>query len=220
MSLMPDIAESAPPPRRAKKAEGRQSSKKSDATRQRILDAAAAECAESGYSLTKLSDIAQAAGIHISALYYHFDTKEALFTEVLGHVATRAADALQATLAELAETTNPRARLEAAIRVHLRYILPQDVYGRAHINIILQAPASVRAVARDITRMESTIFQKLLADAAAAGEIRQDLDPTLSRMILFGAMNWSVEWFRQGPSTVDDLADHVIKIFFDGLARR
>jgi AcrR family transcriptional regulator len=217
---MHEIAESSPPPRRAKKAEGRQASKKSDATRQRILDAAAAACAEQGYSLTKLSDIAQEAGIHISALYYHFDTKEALITEVLGQVAKRAVSALDATLAELAETTNPRARLEAAIRVHLRYMLPRDVYGRAHINIILQAPASVRALARDITRMESTIFQKLLAAAAAAGEIRPDLDLTLSRMVLLGAMNWAIEWFRDGPSTVEDLADHVIKIFFDGMARR
>jgi AcrR family transcriptional regulator len=219
MSRMPDIAP-APPPRRAKKAEGRQSSKKSDATRQRILDAAAAECAEQGYSLTKLSDIAQAAGIHISALYYHFDTKEALFTEVLAQVTSRASNALHGKLAELAETTNPRARLEAAIRVHLRYILPQDVYGRAHINIMLQAPASVRAVARDITRIESATFQKLFAAASKAGEIRKDVDLTLARMVLLGAMNWSVEWFRDGPSTVDDLADHVIKIIFDGMASR
>ena len=39
-------------------------------------DAAAAIFAEKGYSLTKLSDIAQSAGIHLTGLYYYYDNRE------------------------------------------------------------------------------------------------------------------------------------------------
>jgi AcrR family transcriptional regulator len=52
-------------------------------TEARILEAAGAAFASSGFLGAKLADIAMSAGITRPSLLYHFDSKEALHTEVL-----------------------------------------------------------------------------------------------------------------------------------------
>ncbi|MSW20533.1 MAG: TetR family transcriptional regulator [Actinobacteria bacterium] len=53
---------------------------KSERTRTRILDAAAAVFSEQGYG-ARLSDIARHAGIQTGSLYYHFSSREELVDE-------------------------------------------------------------------------------------------------------------------------------------------
>jgi len=50
--------------------------RKSDATRQRILDAAALVMSREGYAGTKLADIAAEANIKIATLYYYYRSRE------------------------------------------------------------------------------------------------------------------------------------------------
>jgi AcrR family transcriptional regulator len=52
-------------------------------TRRAVLEAAAAVFAENGYAAAKVSDILKAAGVTKGALYFHFDSKEALARGVL-----------------------------------------------------------------------------------------------------------------------------------------
>lgn len=61
--------------------------KKSEASRQQVLDAAIVALAERGYAHTSVSDIATAAGMSKGAVHYHFDSKEHLIGEVLAHCA-------------------------------------------------------------------------------------------------------------------------------------
>jgi TetR/AcrR family transcriptional regulator len=66
--------------------------------RPKLLNIARAAFAEDGYAGTSLSIIAEAAGIRKASLYYHFETKEALYFEVLasalGDLSTLIGDAL------------------------------------------------------------------------------------------------------------------------------
>ena len=55
--------------------------RKSDITRQAILDSAARAFRLSGYSGARLSDIAAGAGMQAGSLYYHFDSREALLIQ-------------------------------------------------------------------------------------------------------------------------------------------
>jgi len=52
-------------------------------TRQRILDAAEALFARQGYPATTVKQVAECVGVKPPALYKHFDSKRALFEEVL-----------------------------------------------------------------------------------------------------------------------------------------
>lgn len=56
--------------------------KKSDATRERILEAALARFRKRGFDATTMRDIAEAAGASLGSAYYYFPSKEAL---VLAH---------------------------------------------------------------------------------------------------------------------------------------
>lgn len=204
---------------RARKAQGRQPSAKSAATRQKILEAATLEFARNGYGATRLSDIADSLGIHLSGLYYYFDTKEELASQVIGQVPFQAAGAIDAVLAELPQDVPTLDRLKAAIQVYLRFILRDNEHLRANVNIAREAPPEVRDQALAITREESNVFRKLIEEASKAGSVRDDVDLTMARMVLFGAMNWSIEWFVPGRLSPDEFADQLIEIIFNGIKR-
>jgi len=57
--------------------------------RQKILDVAEGLFTEHGYQSVSIRQIAQACGLTNAALYYHFDSKEALYKEVLEHYTAR-----------------------------------------------------------------------------------------------------------------------------------
>ena len=79
---------------------------RSEATRQRILDAAMDLFSEVGYAAAGLGEIIERAGMTKGALYHHFDSKEALATaiieqgdnltrDVFGHVCQYSSPALE-----------------------------------------------------------------------------------------------------------------------------
>ncbi|MBK7586005.1 MAG: TetR/AcrR family transcriptional regulator [Myxococcales bacterium] len=65
----------------------RRTYKKSEASRQQVLDAAVRALAERGYARTSVSDIAEAAGMSKGAVHYHFANKDDLIAQVLVHCA-------------------------------------------------------------------------------------------------------------------------------------
>lgn len=200
----------------SRKALGRRPTKKSMETRQSILDAAAAIFAKKGYSLTRLSDIAKSAGIHLTGLYYYYDNKEELVSDIICYVPSRAATALKEALNALPSTSSHRERIERAFTVYLEHILKDDAYVRAEHRIASQISPKLRKPALYVTREINAIWGKLLDDAVAAGEIRSDVDMTMLRMLMIGSMNWAVEWFRSDISPPSRLADALKTLFFDG----
>ena len=61
----------------------RRTYKKSEASRQQVLDAAIRALASAGYARTSIGDIAAAAGMSKGAVHYHFDSKDDLIAQVL-----------------------------------------------------------------------------------------------------------------------------------------
>ena len=200
----------------SRRASGRKATRKSETTRQQILDAAAALFAERGYSLTRLSDIAERAGMHLTGLYYYYDNKEELVSDIICHVPARVAAGLKDALDALPATASKRQRLETAFTVYLSYILKDDDYVRADHRIASQISPEVRERAINISRDINAIWRALLDEAAAAGEIRTDIDMTMLRMLMLGSMNWAVEWFRADLSPPERLADAMKILFFQG----
>jgi AcrR family transcriptional regulator len=82
-----------------------------EAKRERILDAARQVFEADGLEAASLRGIAAAAGYTPAALYFHFDSKEALYAEVLAASVARLAEAIGAAASK---TEEPAARLSAA----------------------------------------------------------------------------------------------------------
>src|SRR5471030_1580798 len=86
--------------------------RKSEITRQRILDAAARVFSEQGYSGTRLTDIAARAGMKAGSLYYHFDSRETLIDAVMQVGTRRTHTAALEKLRVLPAGTPPLRKLE------------------------------------------------------------------------------------------------------------
>src|SRR5689334_12394519 len=68
----------------------RRRAKRSDDTREQIIHAAAELLATQGYTATSLEQVAAHAGITKGTIYYHFESKEALYWAVVEPAAGRA----------------------------------------------------------------------------------------------------------------------------------
>ena len=68
----------------------KQTSRRSSLAFERILDAAVEQIAAEGMQGVRLAQIAKAAGVSVSLIHYHFETREVLLEEALMHAYTRA----------------------------------------------------------------------------------------------------------------------------------
>jgi AcrR family transcriptional regulator len=192
---------------------------KSERTRRRILDAAAVAFRR-GYASVTLKDIAALAGMQAGSLYYHFDTKEELVEAVLDAGVDGAIAATREAVDALGPDADPVARLRAAIAAHLRFVLAEDAYASANIRILGQVPEAIRERHLKRQRAYGAFWRTLFRQAAAAGAIRPDVDLSVARMLALGALNWSVEWYRDGRRTPGEIAAHAATMILDGITPR
>lgn len=198
------------------KAKGRKP-KKSEVTRARILDAAAYVFRQKGYALTRLGDIAKRAKTQTSSIYYYFESREAIVAEVLKIANERTSEFVQNALAEVSQDATAREKITAAIRGHVAIVLSGDQYTSAHMRIFDQIPPSMREHFLRVLDQTAEVWRALFQEAREAGEIRADMDLSVVRLLLLGMMNWSIEWYKPGRLTPDELARHAAILLFEGV---
>jgi TetR/AcrR family transcriptional regulator, cholesterol catabolism regulator len=205
---------------RAGNAAGRKELKKSALTRQRILDAAASIFALKGYGRTLMGEIAESAGIHITALYYHFNTKDDLAEGVINHIAfVNHRDIVHCMKALPPEATFFE-KLRTAIRTQLEGIVTHREYILAQSKVLTELPDARQERHRAIWRKSAAFWRQLLQEGKKAGAIRADLDPSIVRMTLQGSINWTIEWYRPGGRSAREIADQFADTMLNGIAVR
>ena len=190
---------------------------KSDRTRQRILDTAAQEFRKRGYAGTKVNDIAFAADMRAASIYYYFESKEQLFEQVLEIGLRLAFDAVRKAVEALPESAGHRERINAAIEAHLSMLLEYGDYSSANIRNFGQTPADIQERQMELRHTYGEYWRKLLTDAQEDGQVRTDVDLSLFRMFLFGAMNWSLEWVKPAKMSAAEIAQQLSQTLFDGI---
>lgn len=192
---------------------------KSARTRQRILDAAAVVFREQGYANARLSDIAERAGIQTGSLYYHFDSREALVAEILHLGIETAWHNVRAAVDTLPPSASPLDRLSTALRAHTLAVLEISDCSSAQAKIVGQVPPDVARPHRAEQRAYGNYWNELLLDAQQGGAIAPDADLFAIRMLAFGAMNWTAEWFTPGRSgEAAAVADQAVRLILHGIA--
>src|SRR5262245_24506053 len=106
---MPATAKSAPRTARATMR---------DSVRSSILDAASDVFVRSGFHRTRMTAIARAAGVAVGTLYNYFDSKEAIFDQIM---ATRGA-AFRSEIAPVLRAGTPSEQLANLVRSLLAHI--------------------------------------------------------------------------------------------------
>lgn len=190
---------------------------KSERTRERILDAAAAAFRERGFSATRLSDIADRAELQAPSIYYHFGSKEELIEVVLALGVERTYEHVKRRVAEVPKN-DPLGRLRAAIEGHVEMVLETGNYSAANLRLYGQMPDDIRDRLQQTQRQVGRYWNRLLLDARRAGAIRDDLDLSATRMLILGALNWTAEWYQPGGRlTPAQLAELAATIVLDGI---
>lgn len=183
--------------------------------RRGVLDAAAELFVTHGYEGTTLRKIAAAAGIKAGSIYHHFDSKEALFLAVLRDGMTVMVDAFDHAASETNSSVDTAQRLQAHVRAHLGAVFENGPYTTAHVTSFFIAPVAVReqiVPARDAyERQWALLFKELFPD-------RKPKDLRLKRLILFGSMNSTAEWFdTDGNVSINQLATTISDHFLNGM---
>ncbi|SDP94880.1 TetR/AcrR family transcriptional regulator [Lentzea jiangxiensis] len=181
-----------------------------------LLVAAAELFYERGYDGTSIQDLAHRLGVTKSALYHHVPGKEAL----LRLAVDRALDGLFAEVAKL-DAVGGRAvdRLEHLVRGSVAVLVERLPFVTLLLRVRENSETERDALAR--RREFDQVVTALVADAAAEGDLRADVDPATTTRLLFGMVNSVIEWYRpQGGLGAAELADAVVRVAFDGLRVR
>lgn len=183
--------------------------------RRRILDASAELFVEQGYVGTSLRQIAGAAGIQPASVYHHFRSKEDLFVAVLDDGIEVMVEAFEFAARAVQDEPERHARLLAHVRAHLGAVFEHGPYTTAHVTAFFSAPESIRRrVVPQRDRYEER-WQELLAHLAPG--LPHDTR-RLHRLLLFGAMNTTVDWYDiDGDVSLDEIASTITDQFLIGI---
>lgn len=175
--------------------------------RAEIVRAASRLFAEKGFAGTTIRDIAKAVDMQSGSPFYHFKTKhDMLLAVVLEGMATIS----RAVGAAAARGGSPREVFEAMLLAHLEQLLAED--GRHFAATLLHEshhlePAALAVLIEQKDAYEA-LWQKALRDLKRAGAIGDD--SRVTRLLLMGALNWTVQWYRpNGGRTVRQIAKQI-----------
>ncbi|MDP5336904.1 MAG: TetR/AcrR family transcriptional regulator [Paracoccaceae bacterium] len=160
--------------------------------REELLDRAGELMAAKGYDGTSMRDIASAVGMLPGSLYYHFESKEALFLALHQRVVAVMEARVSAALAAADDSGfGPWDRLEAAATAHLEGLIET---GNLVAIVSPEFLGEREGISAQI-RLERRRYEQIFRDLFSALSMPQDVDRTLLRLHLFGALNWAPIWF-------------------------
>ena len=173
--------------------------------RDELLAAAAKVFSERGYEAASLREICADAGILAGSMYHHFRSKEDLFVSVhaagfrhLNEAVDRALDG----------RNDPWLRFEAAIAAHLTALVERtDVIAVTTASLFhMEGNRLQRRLNRQREAYENR-FRKLVR----ALPLPPDVDRSLLRLALLGAINWTRVWYRPGKRTPAQIGHHLVQ---------
>lgn len=190
-----------------------------DDTRQRILDAAARLFSRGGIASSSMREIAKECGIVAGSLYNHFESKDEIVSEIFDLGITCVADAVKKDMAKLEKNVDFRRMLTAATRAHLNAFFVYGDYTATHIRNFKQAPKKIQKKNIKARDAYETLWINLLEKGVASGALSADIDLNLARLLLFGSLNWTLEWLRpKVQKDLDSLAETAVRMFLHGCA--
>ncbi len=190
------------------------------ATRAAILEAAASLFAENGYAETGVAQICRRAGISRGALYYHFESKEALFMELVDSQLTGLKKALERSIGGAVDLPTTLRRLS-----HLVQELTRPGYAKANIFLEVWAQASREQTVREALLNSSRHFEELLTQLIRRGIDEgtfAPINPAAGAKALLATAGGAVMHSLIGPedSGWAGATEESINIMINGLKRR
>lgn len=177
---------------------------------QALLEAARQEFAEHGYGSTSIRDIAQRAGISLSALYHYYGGKQELLHALLDEGMDRFCRACDVALAGAGD--DPAERLEALVEATVRFRTGQRDRSSIEMMEDRSLNPEQRAHFRRRQAAASRMFQDVVADGLTRGIFLTPY-PDDARRAILAMCNAVSQWYRpDGELTVEDLVERYVSL--------
>ncbi|WP_280154849.1 TetR/AcrR family transcriptional regulator [Piscinibacter sp. XHJ-5] len=181
--------------------------------RRALLRAAARLFRRQGFDGTSTRDIAAAVGMHSGSPFYHFESKGALLYAVMEEGMRSAIERQAEALAAGGEATDVLRRL---IGNHFGTL---HGTGRDFIPVMLYESRSLNTRQRNgiakLQREYEAPWMPVLQALARQGRLRADVH--LARLLIFGALNWSVQWFdARKRASLEQVTEAAMRLFIHG----
>ena len=186
-------------------------------TRDHILKSAAKLFRDQGYVATTLRQIADAAGIQAGSVYYHFRSKDEILTEILDTGIDEVRKSVAGRLDALPADATPRQKIAAGIEGHLLGLLQHGDFTSASIRTYGQLPAHLKRSSQLRRKDYSAFWDSLLSEASEHGGLRTGVDLHIARLVILGAVNWTVEWYDPKQGSVQKVSRQIASLISDGV---
>ena len=160
-------------------------------TRVQILEAATELFAERGFYGASVRDITGRVGASVNAISYHFGSKEELYLEIVGQLAT---DQLELAERVLSSPAHSVAELSVRLEIFFTQLLECYLDNRDTVRILFREYELLLPHAPDdvVGRLFQTseVISRFIRDAIDTGLVRKTIDPDIvAGLLLDRAMN-------------------------------
>ena len=151
--------------------------------REQILAAAVRVFAERGYEATRISDIANEAGVAYGLVYHYFGSRDAIRDAVFRETWSRMLEAVRT--AEQTAGSAPE-RLELVVKIVLRAWRDDPDVVRLIVREVARSPR----LQDELDQVGAALgtLERIVAVGQQEGTIRASLDPSLCARMLYGAL--------------------------------
>jgi AcrR family transcriptional regulator len=190
--------------------------------RRQILDAAIRVFARQGFHSTRVSDIADEAGVAYGLVYHYFNSKE----EVLNELFTERWSLLLAAIDEAdAGGRPPRAKLEAVAAFIIQSYRHDPELMKVIIVEVTRAANSFGQTHLTEIRRAYDSIARIVEGGQETGAFRSDIDPAFASMSFYGAIEqllsgWIFDLIPAADSDFAKAKDFVVATICDGLEPR
>lgn len=176
-----------------------------------ILNVAAELFSERGYAQTSIRDIANHAGLLPGSVYHHFPSKEDLYLEIHREGFRRV---MSRVTTAAAQGSDPWDSLRRACQVHVYGMLAGSPVDR-----ITGHSLSLTGHQELFEKVKSdrAAYEKLFRSLVDALPLAPEVDRSLLRLTLLGALNWVVIWYREGRQSPEAIADAMVAMLRTGV---
>jgi AcrR family transcriptional regulator len=160
----------------------------SESTRERIVQAATQLFLRKGFAATSIADLAEAVEVTKGALYHHFESKEAIFSAVVGAIKRTWRNAVAR---EVVASRDPIQMLEKLLESHARFLEKNESFCLVlnSLSVEMQGVnpdllSELQSAYADMARF----IEQILRKGRETGRIRSDVDLKHASLTIVGML--------------------------------